>query len=169
MSRNNAVPKETLEDSAEKPKTLTIQEEVFQRIQATTRGIRPELMTGAAAAYDINNYEGDYTAGGQLVARLVNADESRIAILKHKGYDVPSAWSSQLKDLRVGSQILMLRPRKLQEDYLKHRSQLAAQMAGAEAPHNSPAYEKVAGHIIPEASGHEQESIRMPDDVLVAD
>lgn len=158
-----------VESDVEAETNLSIEQEVFAKVKAKTRGLRPELMTGAAAMYDLSSYEGNYTAGGLLSARFVNNDESRIAILRNKGYDVPSAWSSQLKDLKVGNQILMLRPRQMHEDYLAHRRSLAAQIAGQEAPENSPAYDKVANHLIPGTSTHKQEDVRLPEDMLVAD
>ena len=168
MSRNQPNPKAPVDNEGNDVE-MTLEEEVIRKNGAKTKGIRPELMTGAAAMYDLSSYDEKYTAGGQLVGRFVNNDESRIAILKNKGYDVPSAWSSQLKDLRVGSQILMLRPKKLHEEYLNHRRSLAAQVSANDAPQNSPAYANFAQYAAPQHIENSSESLQLPGDVLVAD
>jgi hypothetical protein len=168
-SYNDSQPSTIGEHEGEESEALSIEQEVFAKVHAKTKGLRPELMTGAAAMYDLSSYDGDYTAGGQLSARFVNNDESRIAILRNKGYDVPSAWSSRLKDLRIGNQVLMLRPRKMHEDYLNHRRSLAAQIAGNDSPTNSPVYDEMAQHVIKEQTGYDRQDVQLPEDMLVAD
>jgi len=148
-------------------KELSVEEEIAAKIAAKSKGMRPELATGAAQMYDLRNYEGDYTAGGQLTARFVNKDDSRIAMMRNKGYDFPSEWSSQLKDLTVGSQVLMLRPKGLEETYQRTRRQLSNEIAGKSKMQDSPAWSDVAPHAFDVA--HTQQDIHIPEEVIVAD
>lgn len=151
------------------PVEMSVEEEIHSKIQAKSKGMRPELTTGAAAMYNINSYDGDYLGGGALVGRFVNNDESRIAILKTKGYDMPSAWSSRLKDLRVGSQVFMARPKQQHELYLESRRELTRQMSGTSSPQHSPDYANMAKHLIQEETGSTSVDVQVPGEYLVAD
>jgi hypothetical protein len=128
--------------AAEIETEVDIRSEVLAKIKAKTKAFNPALATGAANRYDLRSYDCDYTAGGALEGKFVNADESRLAIAKAEGYDVPSAWSSKLDDLKLGSQVLMLRPAELGAIKRKHDRQRAAELEAQTDLSNAPQFDK---------------------------
>lgn len=162
-------------EGPEQTPQMSIADEIASKISAKTRGFVPDLSLGAASMYDLSRYKGDYTAGGQLEGRFVNNEEARVDIMKNKGYDVPSAWSSRLKDLRHGGQVLMLRPKELGEKERAARQSMATQISTNSRPEYAPGYGEMAKHVSVSESSQAQITLdpdRVSDQkssVIVAD
>lgn len=175
MAEVDTTPASTPTPTPSKPE-MSIADEIASKVAARSKGFVPDLAVGAASMYDISRYEGDYTAGGQLEGRFVNNEESRVDIMKNRGYDVPSAWSSRLKDLRHGGQILMLRPTDIGEKERAARRSMAHQLSTQSRPEYAPSYGSMKEHVTVSETSHEQITLdpdRVSDQnnksVLVAD
>lgn len=146
-------------DTAPTPATkaeMSIADEIAAKIAAKSKGFKPDLAVGAASMYDMSRYPDDYSAGGQLEGRFVNKDEARVDIMKNKGYDVPSAWSSRFKDLQHGGQILMLRSKEVGEAERIARRAMATQISTNSRPEYAPSYGSMKEHVSVAETSQEQ-------------